>query len=104
MRGAIAFNVLIERLAPSHHLVKLLEHIVDHIGIGVLVDRDTGGRMGCIDDNCPILSASGTDHSLNGVGYLDHLASALGLDIERFHRFIIARLRPPPHQAHRFLI
>ncbi len=50
-----------------------------HIRVGVLVDRDRGGRVRDVDDGHPVLDVVLRDQPPHVIGHLEHLPAGLGL-------------------------
>ena len=84
MRVAVALAVLVIRLVVRDERGEFLQDVVLHVRVGVLVDRDPGGRVGAVD----VADAARhglRQHAVDVLGDVDDLAVTAGLDGEFGH-------------------
>jgi hypothetical protein len=78
MRGRVALGMPVFRMVPRVHLVQPHENVMLDVRIGILIDRNTGCRMGTVHD-CNALPEM---FLLDPFGYLpgnvDHLIPLSG--------------------------
>ena len=84
MGGGVALVVLVELLPPRHGQVQGSQHVVDDVGVGVLVDGHAGGGVGDEDADQTAGDLRLPQHLLDAVGDVDHLAVGGGADVKLF--------------------
>ena len=95
----IPFRVPETRIGPWHHFIEGEKDIVNHVRIGVLVDRHGGGGMGAEDDDVAVSNARVSNRFLHPCRDVNHLGPASGADTE-FPLSYSHRNSPPATRSH----
>src|SRR5438132_2900654 len=68
------------------------EHVVDNVGIGILVDRDGSRCMRTVHDADPMEDTCAMKHFVNALGNFHELVAQARADFKRFHDQVPFRL------------
>src|SRR5438132_1078517 len=79
MSGTVSFGVRVLRLARNGPFERG-EQVALHVGIGILVDEDAGGRMSDGDGDDAVGDLRPRDRRLHARGDVDRLLASLGRD------------------------
>src|SRR5271165_2349063 len=86
MAVAVALTVAKARLRLRNAALQPQQHVMDHVGISVLVDRDGGRRVRTVDDAEALAHTASLHRLAHALGDLDELVAAARGDRECDHR------------------
>lgn len=92
MCGGIAFRMSV-RAVPRNDTIEHVDHISGYVRIGVLVNRNTGGRMRYEHDAMAAFNTAPTHNFRHFASNVNHFASLTRANREGFHtRHLLYRL------------
>lgn len=81
MGGGIAFAVPVAWILPGDRLLQGVNHVPDHIGIGVFLDGDSRGGMRHVNGQNPAVPIIFSGGLLNLLSYIEELRMVPALDV-----------------------
>lgn len=85
MGGRVAFAMTVLRVLPGHGFFQGVNHVPDHIGVGVFLDGDRRGGVRHVDGQNPVGPIIFLGGLLNLLSYVEELSMVPALDLEFNH-------------------